>query len=68
MEIFKYISKNNFISILNKNIYPNKIISNNNNLKRYINWMAPGKLVSKAAYENSNILMDQVIKSIFCKT
>ena len=51
--------KNNFISILNNNIYPNKIISNNNNLKRDILIAGCGtgqQLVSKAAYENSNIL------------
>ena len=50
--------KNNFLSILNNNIYPNKIISNNN-LKRDILIAGCGtgqQLVSKAAYENSDIL------------
>ena len=51
--------KNNFLSILNNNIYPNKIISNSNNLKRDILIAGCGtgqQLVSKASYENSDIL------------
>ena len=51
--------KNNFLSILNNNIYPNKIISNNNNFKRDILIAGCGtgqQLVSKAVYENSDIL------------
>ena len=51
--------KNNFLSILNNNIYPNKINSSNNNLKRDILIAGCGtgqQLVSKASYENSDIL------------
>ena len=51
--------KNNFLSILNNNIYPNKINSSNNNLKRDILIAGCGtgqQLVSNASYEYSDIL------------
>ena len=51
--------KNNFLSILNNNIYPNKINTNTHNLK--IDVLVAGcgtgqQLVSKTSYENSRIL------------
>ena len=51
--------KNNFLSILNNNIHPNKINLDNNNLKRDILIAGCGTgqhLVSNASYENSDIL------------
>ncbi len=51
--------KNNFLSILNNNIHPNKINLNTNNLKRDILIAGCGtgqQLVSNASYENSDIL------------
>ena len=51
--------KNNFFSILNNNIYPNKIISNTNALKRNILIAGCGtgqQLANNASYENFDIL------------
>ncbi len=51
--------KNNFLTVLNNNISPNKIISNNDNVKRDILIAGCGtgqQLVSKTSYQNADIL------------
>ncbi len=53
------VPKNKFLTILNNNIKPNKIISNDNNLTRDVLIAGCGTgqhLVNISSYENSNIL------------